>query len=500
MMPPGNLVRMVAGNTLRSRRHFVLSAFGIVIGIATFVVFLASTEQVGTVLEKIFPVEQVQVVAPRASLLGKDISKKLDDSIVEKIRSRPEVDRADPTAVVPRMALAFPAFGRGDFEGNDLKFEVGGFADGINPAFVNDDDRTRELFKDWDGIKDDPKRVACTPPPPDPQEEVIQSPRARPTDKPADPLVYYNPCPSPDRYYCDQVDRTCHHRVPIVMSPTMIEIYNGQFAKSHGLPIADLDFVKFVTQRGGLNAMRFSIGLGLTTVAGSNAAISRHKVRRVEAVLVGISNKAMPIGMTMPIQYIERWNREFLGEDAATAYSSIIVRLKDKNRIAVFAQWLQDDLDLRLEDSLGEKFATALFVIRLVLVLISLVIIAISSINIAHNFFMQVTERRRELGLLRAVGATQNDVLLVVLGEAALIGLIGGVLGLLLGIGLSAAVDWGSAHYLPRFPYKPTSWFHFKWWIVAGGLVCSTGFSVLGGYLPARRASTMEPAQALTQN
>ncbi|HSS00211.1 MAG TPA: ABC transporter permease [Kofleriaceae bacterium] len=499
MMPANSLSRMVFANTLRSRRHFILSAFGIVIGIATFVVFLASTEQVGTVLEKIFPVEQVQVIAPRASLLGKDISKKLDDSIVQKIRARPEVDGADPTSVVPRMALAFPAFGRGDFEGNDLKFEVGGFADGINPDFVTDDDRIKSLFKDWDSVKDDPKRVACEPPPHD-ANDVIQSPPALNKRKGAEPGKYYNPCPEPSRYYCDEADRTCHHRVPIVMSPTMIELYNGQFAKSHGLPIADLDFVKFVTQRGGLGAMRFSVGLGQTTIAGSNASISANKVRRVEAALVGISSKAMPIGMTMPIQYIQRWNREFLGEEAATAYSSIIVRLKDKNRIAVFSQWLQDELDLRLEDSLGEKFATALFVIRLVLILISLVIITISSINIAHNFFMQVTERRRELGLLRAVGATQNDVLLVVLGEAALIGLIGGLLGVVLGLGIAAAVDWGSLHYLPRFPYKPASWFHFKWWIVIGGLACSTGFSVLGGYLPARRASTMEPAQALTQN
>jgi ABC-type antimicrobial peptide transport system permease subunit len=283
------------------------------------------------------------------------------------------------------------------------------------------------------------------------------------------------------------------------MSPTMIELYNGQFAKSHGLPIAELDFVKFITSRGGLSAMRFSIGLGLTTIAGSNASMA-HRKHRVEGVLVGISNKAMPIGMTVPIQYVERWNREFLGEDAATSYSSIIVRLKDRNQIAVFSQWLQDALDLRLEDSLGEKFATALFVIRLVLVLISLVIIAISAINIAHNFFMQVTERRRELGLLRAVGAAQSDVLLVVLGEAALIGLIGGVIGVGLGWAIAAGVDWGSSYYLPRFPYKPASWFHFKWWIVLGGLVCSTGFSVLGGYLPARRASKMEPAQALTQN
>jgi ABC-type antimicrobial peptide transport system permease subunit len=310
---------------------------------------------------------------------------------------------------------------------------------------------------------------------------------------------YFNPCPDPDRYYCDDTDHMCHHRVPIVMSPTMIELYNGQFAKSHGLPVADTDFVKFVTQRGGLSAMRFSIGLGSTTIAGSNTSI-RARPRRVEGVLVGLSQKAMPIGMTVPIQYVQRWNREYLGNEAATTYSSIIVTLKDKTKIAPFAQWLQDTQDLRLEDSLGEKFATVLFVVRLVLVLISLVIIGISAINIAHNFFMQVTERRRELGLLRAIGATQRDVQLVVLGEAGLIGLIGGVLGVGFGVLMAKGVDYMSTHYLPRFPYKPETWFHFSWWIWTGGLVCAAGFAVIGGFLPARRASKMEPAQALSQN
>jgi putative ABC transport system permease protein len=328
---------------------------------------------------------------------------------------------------------------------------------------------------------------------------IALGPDGQPTfDKDGEP-IYGNPCPDPDEYYCDSIDNRCHHRVPVVMSPTMIELYNGQFAKSHGLPIADTDFVKFVTQRGGLSAMRFSIGLGLTTIAGSNTSI-QHRPRRVEAVLVGISAKAMPIGMTMPIQYIERWNREFQGEEAATTYSSIIVTLNDKTKIAPFAQWLQDTQDLRLEDSLGEKFATVLFVVRLVLVLISLVIIGISAINIAHNFFMQVTERRRELGLLRAIGATQRDVQLVVLGEAGLIGLIGGVLGVMFGIAMAKGVDYMSNHYLPRFPYKPETWFHFSWWIWTGGLVCAAGFAVLGGFLPARRASKMEPAQALSQN
>jgi putative ABC transport system permease protein len=548
MMPVGKLTRMVAANTLRSPRHFFLSAFGIVIGIATFVVFLASTEQIGAVLEKIFPLEQVQVVAPRASLLGKDISKKLDDNIVQTILKRPEVKGA-----IPRMALTFPAFGRGSFEGSDLRFEVGGFADGVDASFVQDDERIRELFKDWMADEKDPHRIACMPPPKSDEDEVIQSPKAppagrqtkmgdtppaagppapaAPTPAPVDPATgapsiqpmppappatqfdwrpgefwvlgkkgeYLNPCADPDRYYCDEETRRCEHRIPIVMSPTMIELYNGQFAKSHGLPIIETDFVKWVTQRGGLGQMRFSIGLGQTTVAGSNTAI-QHKPRRVEAVLVGISSRAMPIGMTVPIQYISRWNRQFQGEEAATTYSSIIVTLKNREDIAPFSQWLQDDLDLRLEDSLGEKFATALFVIRFALIGISLVIIGISAINIAHNFFMQVTERRRELGLLRAIGATKADVRMVVLGEAALIGLIGGILGVLLGMLMAKGVDYASAHWLPRFPYKPATWFSFKWWIWTGGLACAAGFAVLGGFLPARRASSMEPAQALTQN
>jgi putative ABC transport system permease protein len=131
--------------------------------------------------------------------------------------------------------------------------------------------------------------------------------------------------------------------------------------------------------------------------------------------------------------------------------------------------------------------------------MISFAIIAISAINIAHNFFMQVTERRRELGILRAVGATPTDVRLVILGEAAVIGLIGGVLGVLFAVGAGAVVNWVSAHYVPRFAFKPDDWFAFKPWIWGSGIGFSTVFCILGGYLPARRASTIPPAQALTQ-
>jgi len=537
MMPAKSLLRLVMSNTLRSPRHFILSAFGIVIGIGSFVLFLALTQRAGSVLEKVFPLEEVQVVAPRVSLLGKDASKRLDDTTVATILARPEVKSA-----IPRLNLAFPAAGRGDFEGTDLKFEVGGFADGVDPGFVQDDDRIRKYFKDWDSAPDDKNRIACVPPPKDPREDVIQSPPAPPTgEKKSQPSsgwsdegtdagsadagsasvpaagsgsdagaapppprprrrpAYYNPCPEPERYYCDDTERICKHRVPVVLSATVVELYNNQFAKSHGMPMADRNLVNLLIQQRGLSAMRFSIGLGFTTISGTSA-VTNQTPRRVEAVVVGVSSRAMPVGVTMPIQYIRRWNQEYMGPEAASSYSSIIVTLKDRNQLAPFSQWLIDEQDLRLEDSLGERFATVIFVIRLLFLIISVAILVIAVINIGHNFFIQVSERRREIGIMRAVGATEYDVQLIVLGEAAVIGVVGGLLGILLALGIGTAWNAYAATGIPRFPFKPQSWFEFKTWIWASGLGFSTLFCILGGYLPARRAAKMEPAQALAQN
>ena len=65
-----------------------------------------------------------------------------------------------------------------------------------------------------------------------------------------------------------------------------------------------------------VSAMRFSIGLNNTVIAGSGG-VTKKRPRRVEGVIVGISNRAMQLGMTMPISYLERWNREYMGEQAA---------------------------------------------------------------------------------------------------------------------------------------------------------------------------------------
>ncbi|HWM84604.1 MAG TPA: FtsX-like permease family protein [Kofleriaceae bacterium] len=464
MMSVGRLARLVGHNAVRNRRHFALSAFGIVIGIASFIFFLSLSMGVrGWVLE-LFPIDQVEVIAPRTSLigaLGLDAQKKLDDAVAQKIR-----DHDGVRGVVPRMAIAFPAMGQWWYQDTKLKFDVVG--DGIDPAYLGGDAQAA-LFRDFEAEEKGKTPQACGPAP---------------------------KFPCQDLHYCDKRTLTCHHRVPMLISRKLVEIYNTQFAKSRGLPVIGA-MEEFIVQRGGLSKMRLHMDLGATMVEATTKMNA--PPRRIEGVLLGINDKAIPIGITVPIGYVKRWNQEFLGNEAATTYSSIVVQLEDKDDVGPFAAWVEKELDLRLQDSQGQQFALVIFVVTLFFLLISLCIVTISAINIAHNFFMQVSERRREIGLLRAVGASQADVRGMFLGEAALIGLIAGVIGIGGAVAAGTAVNLLARQFLPDLPFQPESFFAFEWWILGGGLVFSVLFCLLGGFLPARKASRMAPAQALVQ-
>jgi len=462
-MPMAKLVRLVGRNAVRNRSHFVLSSFGVVVGIGAFVFFLTLSLGVrNVVLGEIFPLERLEVVTPRATL-GSGV--RIDDDMVAKIRARPEVVEA-----VPRMTMNFPALGRGHFQGSQINFEAGGFGDGVDPSFVADESFSH-LFQDWEA--EGTEHASCGPPPRYECEDKL-------------------------RYYCDQVDRKCHHRVPVIVSKTLLEIYNTQFAESHNLPQIGSDLAKFIVERGGYGKVKMYLYLGDTIVAGSNRNIDE-PVRKVEAMLLGISDKAIDLGFTVPIQYIQRWNRLYAGEKAASSYSSVVVTVRDSDDVATFGNYIQTQLGLQLKDHMGERFSLLILIVTSLFLLISLVIVSISAINIAHNFFMQIMERRREIGLMRAIGATRRDISGIILGEAAFIGVVSGAVGILLARLAALSIDFLSTNYIGDFLYKPETYFDFQWWVIVGALIFSTCFCVLGALLPARRAANQPPAQALIQ-
>ena len=241
-------------------------------------------------------------------------------------------------------------------------------------------------------------------------------------------------------------------------------------------------------------ARPFAAELGRSVVA-RQARAGTPRQRRL--LLVGVSERAMAVGATVPLPYVRRWNEEYGGARAAKEYSSLSVELKEGGRVTAVLEAVRK-LGLTVEDTGAEQAGLAVTLLTAVLLLVSLAIVVVAVVNIAHSFFRAVAERRRELGVMRAVGASARDVEALLLLEAGLVGLCGGAAGLLAAVLCATGVDWLSRRYLPDFPFKPESYFQFSPGLV---LLC-LGFSVLacllGAYLPARAAARLAPAAALS--
>jgi ABC-type lipoprotein release transport system permease subunit len=122
----------------------------------------------------------------------------------------------------------------------------------------------------------------------------------------------------------------------------------------------------------------------------------------------------------------------------------------------------------------------------------------VASIGIANTMIMAIYERTREIGILRAVGASPRDIRLLFMAESSLIGLLGGVTGViggwLLGLGLNEAI-LAYLHY-QEVPLAGT-FFAVSGWLVALAVVFATVVGLLAGLYPAARAARLDPLDAL---
>lgn len=132
----------------------------------------------------------------------------------------------------------------------------------------------------------------------------------------------------------------------------------------------------------------------------------------------------------------------------------------------------------------AKKIAT---ILSLVLILVSAIALIISGIGIMNIMLVTVTERTREIGIRKAVGASRSEILLQFLTEAILISLGGGILGILVGVSIPLSVQLFVENV--KIPISTASI------IIAFSVSCAVG--LIFGMLPANRASRLNPTEAL---
>ena len=145
-----------------------------------------------------------------------------------------------------------------------------------------------------------------------------------------------------------------------------------------------------------------------------------------------------------------------------------------------------NDFMIRSQQELSEMMDKTTNILTTLLACIAGISLLVGGIGIMNIMYVSVTERTREIGLRMSVGARGIDILIQFLIEAILISITGGIIGILLGCGASAAVRW-----LAHWPVAIQPWS-----VVLSFLVC-TVTGVFFGWYPAKKAAALDPIDAL---
>jgi len=179
-------------------------------------------------------------------------------------------------------------------------------------------------------------------------------------------------------------------------------------------------------------------------------------------------------------------------------YTSLVVRLANPSQVLA-AQEAIKKMGFRTFSILDATRNMRRFfaILDLFLGIFGSLALAVASIGIVNTLVMAILERRREIGILKALGASDADVKRLFFVEAGVMGAVGGAAGVALGWALGRAINWGTNAYLARQELPPEQIWSVPWWLVAAALAFSVVVSLVSGLYPAARAARLDPVQAL---
>jgi putative ABC transport system permease protein len=147
----------------------------------------------------------------------------------------------------------------------------------------------------------------------------------------------------------------------------------------------------------------------------------------------------------------------------------------------------EDDFDLQTANRIIEQFDSITMYVGLFAIAISAVGLLVGGIGVMNIMLVSVTERTREIGIRKAIGARKVDIVRQFLFEAMTLTFLGGVLGTAVAIAISYVIKF----FVPQLPASVPAW------AVISGLTVSTAIGLIFGVWPARKAANLDPIECL---
>lgn len=190
------------------------------------------------------------------------------------------------------------------------------------------------------------------------------------------------------------------------------------------------------------------------------------------------------------IKYFHRFIIESDSEEAiARTVSDIKTTLRNSHSIT---DPDRDDFHVETAENLAETIGAITQVLSILLVSIAAISLLVGGVGIMNIMLVSVTERTREIGLRKAVGATEKNILKQFLLEAVILTFIGGILGIILGVSIYFLISLAISRFLGL------DWtFSISITAIVLGLGVSTFIGIVFGLYPARKASQKSPIEAL---
>lgn len=229
------------------------------------------------------------------------------------------------------------------------------------------------------------------------------------------------------------------------------------------------------------------------------------KINKEEFEIVGILKKTSNSQLDR-MAFIEHEDLVDISNGVRGEYDLFAVQVEDKNQIEDVAARIEEKLrDDRNEDVGEETFSVetplqSLNAVNNILNIINLIVIGIACISlfvggvgIANTMYTSIIERTKEIGVMKAIGAQNQDVLWVFLIESGLLGLVGGIAGALIGLGGAIGVSniansaLGSDLFIIAISYP----------LIFGAIGFSFLVGIISGVLPALQASKLNVVEAL---